>query len=470
MSISKKIVKKPNKPKTDKAAVKERLIIKNFGPISNFDMEVRKVNVLIGPSSTGKSVVAKLLSIFKEKKFLKDPSLKGFSDLLVHYNIPFELTSSTEIIFYSELNFKWVLKNHKIEHNWPFVDELFGIFEILVHSHQKSIDINEPKNDIESTTVIILMLGFILTKLVPDSKENLKITKPENLIPTKRKERNPYYNDLVTEIEKMYTIDNKSGNNNSDLFWSKIQKAFSKINKSLHLSLPVYIPAERIFLSMVGETIYSLIGEKVNLAPCFTNFAQSFITARKTINSLSIPELNANYLFSELRGNEILLSDQKRVKLEHASSGFQSLVPLKVVLNGLSFEEKTSFVVIEEPEINLYPTAQKQLLEEIVSFANGGKHQVCITTHSPYVISTVDNFLKAGHISAAMPNQKSKIKKIVTETAWIDPKDISCYYLDNGKGKNIIDQKLMMIDHNHIDDVSNSLGKIHDKLLDIQYG
>lgn len=44
----------------------ETLIIKNFGPIKDVELELKKVNILIGDQGTGKSTVAKLLSAIKE--------------------------------------------------------------------------------------------------------------------------------------------------------------------------------------------------------------------------------------------------------------------------------------------------------------------------------------------------------------------------------------------------------------------
>ena len=40
----------------------ERIIINNIGPIRQADFEINKVNVFIGPQSSGKSTIAKIVS------------------------------------------------------------------------------------------------------------------------------------------------------------------------------------------------------------------------------------------------------------------------------------------------------------------------------------------------------------------------------------------------------------------------
>lgn len=45
--------------------VTERLIVKNFAGIKELEIEVKRINILIGPQASGKSVCAKLLFYFK---------------------------------------------------------------------------------------------------------------------------------------------------------------------------------------------------------------------------------------------------------------------------------------------------------------------------------------------------------------------------------------------------------------------
>jgi AAA15 family ATPase/GTPase len=51
----------------------EKLIVKNFGPIKEAELELKKVTVFIGPQGSGKSTLAKLVAICKdgERSFLR---------------------------------------------------------------------------------------------------------------------------------------------------------------------------------------------------------------------------------------------------------------------------------------------------------------------------------------------------------------------------------------------------------------
>src|ERR1022692_31486 len=89
--------------------MQSRLIVKNFGPIKFVDLDLRNVNVFIGPQASGKSTLAKLYTIFKApRKFLKngnaEKNIKAFKEVLEEYNISSFLKDDTEIEFDSELH------------------------------------------------------------------------------------------------------------------------------------------------------------------------------------------------------------------------------------------------------------------------------------------------------------------------------------------------------------------------------
>ena len=48
----------------------ERLILKNFGPIPELDIELKKINLFIGEQGVGKSTIAKVLTCVRDLTLL----------------------------------------------------------------------------------------------------------------------------------------------------------------------------------------------------------------------------------------------------------------------------------------------------------------------------------------------------------------------------------------------------------------
>lgn len=73
-----------------------RLIVKNFGPLKDIDIEVREMVTFIGAQASGKSTLAKLLSIFEDEGFRRDDTIY-LEDELKKYNIFSFLKNETYI-------------------------------------------------------------------------------------------------------------------------------------------------------------------------------------------------------------------------------------------------------------------------------------------------------------------------------------------------------------------------------------
>jgi len=71
----------------------DRLIVKNFGPLKDIDIEVNKINLFIGDNESGKSVLGKLINI------LKDPLMNR--KMFIDYNINY-LNKTTYIKYTSD--------------------------------------------------------------------------------------------------------------------------------------------------------------------------------------------------------------------------------------------------------------------------------------------------------------------------------------------------------------------------------
>lgn len=377
----------------------EKLIIKNFGPVSDVEIELNKYVVFIGDTSTGKSVIAKLIAIFKE--FLIDgiSDIKEFQNKLKKYNIPFPISESTFI--YSKEDSSIKIEDKKITKE--------KIFDSLARLEKDE-----------------------LTKF----RENIQKINPE----------------LVEKSLEIFRLLSSMGAN---------QK-------------PLYIPAERIIYSMVKNSISGLWANNVNIAQCYKEFASIFENAREELKSFTYTPLNLEYYFNQ-SGEYIHFRDHK-IPIDQTSSGIQSLIPLLVILNNV-IKEKENFkisdinknIIIEEPEISLFPARQKELVEFIINLFNDEPFDIIITTHSPYVISTINNLILASNASKENNNREDKINKIINKEMWIDYNEISVYEVKNGTVISLKDDEYKNIDINSIDQASSLISNQTDELIEIRY-
>lgn len=75
-----------------------KLIVKNFGPLKDINIEVREMVTFIGTQASGKSTLAKLLSILEDESFRRDDKI-SFEEELKKYNILSYLKKDTYISY-----------------------------------------------------------------------------------------------------------------------------------------------------------------------------------------------------------------------------------------------------------------------------------------------------------------------------------------------------------------------------------
>ncbi|MCU0682222.1 MAG: ATP-binding protein, partial [Polyangiaceae bacterium] len=86
----------------------------------------------------------------------------------------------------------------------------------------------------------------------------------------------------------------------------------------------------------------------------------------------------------------VKLDERRSLDLYNASSSIKQLAPLLLYLRYRAAEG--DLLVIDEPEMNLHPEGQARLLEVLAILANLGVY-VLVTTHSPYILSHLNNLI-----------------------------------------------------------------------------
>jgi len=423
--------------------MKESIEIINFGGIKKMKLEIKPINILIGPQASGKSVTIKLIYFFK-----------GFFE------------------------------------------------EIYVGYTQK---FKEEKNIKSQEAKIIKSQEEKFVKYFPKptwSKEDFKIVYKYNkvVLSITRKEQKVQFNyenlnfvELINNYTKL--MENSSGilfanvinrRTNNEIFLSH---SFDKLK--MDSASQVYIPSGRSFFSTIQNNIFFLLQLQSRLDPFLSEFGSQYeffkpFAAIDTTDSIYSKESDKRFfnLCSEIlkgihfveNGIDYLIhEDGRKITIANASSGQQETLPLIIILES-SFKVASSSgklnLYIEEPEAHLFPTAQKKMVQLMARTYNSSLDvtQLFITTHSPYILSSFNNLLKAGILAKNENVSKKKLHKIVPEEEIIKPEDIIAYSLKNGKGKRLYDKETGLIGENIIDEVSDELSMEFGKLLDLEFG
>lgn len=396
----------------------------NFGAIKSADIEMKKYNFFIGHTSSGKSTIAKLIAIFNNSAFwtIKEGDFKTFSNLLDKYNINFNFCESTIIQYHNEKYF-WEISKNKF------------------HSNYDNADLMSIADTSESYDFI---LKFIEKKEGENSLKNLIEILKDSIKDGKRKEDTFHANFIKPLL--------------LDMLYEKCT--------------PVYIPAERLLISTFTNSIFSLLQVGAGIPDCIKDFGSLYEKARIQHKSIDIDQLNIKVSFSSNGDTVLLKKENREIKISQTSSGIQSIVPLWTVFNQYVENKEKQILVIEEPELNLFPSTQFFLIDWIMKKMRKSNGSIVITTHSPYVLSTIDNLILAQEILKKSNDKKQvlpQIKKLIPSMALIDFNDVSSYFFhSDGNVKDIRDTELKTLGAEYIDSASNELGHIFDELCNIE--
>lgn len=425
----------------------ERLQVRNFGPIESIDIEIKDINIFIGKTSSGKSTVAKLISIFNDFEFIQQSSALFLKKKLIDYNIDFEWKDSTFIGYFND-KVSFVLQGKQLGIKNPIKDILLK-YGPAIASYKYDA---EGKHHWDLSFLMSLAAApDIISKEIVDSENFRDIARILRELETLRSE--------VVQDRNVENIMSKA---------VEYYKLIALLARETGVYNSIYVPAERILLSMVAESLFGLLKNDVAISTSIKDFGAKFEKARADINKSKIAFLGIEFEYEE-GANFIRLPNETRIRLEHTSSGYQSVTPLFLVLEYF-FNKKELFnncIVIEEPESNLYPTAQKDLIEYIIAGKLHSENKLFITTHSPYVLTTIDNLIQAYNVAVREGKFPEEVKKIVPRKFWIDFDKVTCYYFEDGSCRSTMDSETMTIGASNIDDVSIQLGKTFDELISL---
>lgn len=419
----------------------EKIVINKLGPIKHCTLEINDFMVFTGPQASGKSTIAKSIFFFKNIKNLLlmqiNKKLFGESDT-IKLTIKNRLIKEVRANFLQTFGTTWCMDNDMFM-------EYYYTDSIYIKIWLKDDPISPNYIWIEFSEKLIDFLGRF---------DNIHL-------------------DILSYARN--SIDEFFGNNEEIIYIPAGRSMMTLFSSQLMFMYSVMNDDQKRSLDYCTQNYLERI---MQLKPSFSNSIQTLIKNKIELTDTKInrrnlqqcADLMKQILHGEYRnvdGEERLqLDDDRYIKINFASSGQQEAVWILNVVFYYLLNNKKSFFIIEEPESHLFPNAQK-LMAEFISLAKNGGNKILLTTHSPYILGTINNMLYASRISKEVNN--SSLGKIINPLKWLNFEILSAYYVELGVMKSCLDEDFEAIDNEIIDGASDEINTDYDKMVNLRY-
>ena len=428
-----------------------RLVIHKLGPITHCELDLSHFTVLTGFQASGKSTIAKCVFFFRTiKDDLYRLAIEAEEDiafqtekkkltlkqrLIQNLRLKFLKTFGSSWAMDNTMNIRytftedcWVrvrLKEDTLYANPNYIYiEFSSSLEVLINDLARTI----PADTNNLTSVARAQLHQKITSFFQDEKEIVYIPAGRSMITLLSDQLNYIYSTMKEE-----------------------QKRSIDYCTQDYIERVLRLKAE--FSSGLGGLIeyYSI---KTRPDPALVSH----------VNELMKKILKGNYF--RRAGEEGLTIDgtDKYVKINYASSGQQESVWILNLLDYGMIRAVQTLFIIEEPESHLFPESQKYITE-LIALAANQNHSILLTTHSPYVLGTLNNLLYAAQ---AKPDTAEKVSQIIHRSMWLERQRFGAWFIKDGEIENGMDQDLDLIQNEKIDEISKTINEDYDSIFDLQ--
>ncbi|MFN0037408.1 MAG: AAA family ATPase [Saprospiraceae bacterium] len=438
----------------------QKIVIKNFGPIRDAEIEIKPITVLLGEQATGKSTVAQLVHFFCSlgDEIVREPGMMTAHTVEdVHTAIvqairkkflaffgPVEQLRDFEVVFFATVKAEKFIKIARSE-GWLEVEfsAPYGLKEFKEHLIEHLF---------ASGGVLVARLEMLAERVYPF-----------------------LWGDAPAMFyQPVYFI---AGRNVTTTF-SETFRAFFAENYRYRNG---HAAAHSALTSLTSNFMLHSAWLKDSMIASGGGFEQ-------VLNKIEYTDLAKDFslrLHSVLKGKFQVLpdgaevihnEDGARTFLVNASSGQQESIRILQDLALLCAYEERAFRTIEEPEAHLFPSAQNALTDLLVMTHNRTGSHFFLTTHSPYFLSSFNNLLYAAKAAGdnlpegetPNPERLRQVEELgYPKHLRLKASDFAAYQLKDGTAESIFNPDSAITDIDGLDAVSFEIATKFEALVEI---
>ena len=412
------------------------LHLENIGPVRLVNIDLKRFNVLIGPQSSGKSTIAKMVSfcswIEKRVAITLSENIfeegKGFVETAESYH-----------------KMRGYFKDNSV---------------VSYHSEIVIVEYRDKK-----------LLIKLLNKEIYHRKKIVYMPSERNLV-------------AMPELEKLI-LANKTNLQSFTFDWLNARTTFDKEHKLnlLNLDMQYYYDSQaQVYKDRIihsnGQTyditLYDASSGLQSITPIILMFNyytglyfseyERFISFEKQLEQQRL--LARIAVFYPKTQNDNKEDNEKTSFADKIIDGVieannvRNMINQEKLYKQLTIPDATK-IIIEEPEQNLFPEAQESLLYWMMQRIKEKDNSIVITTHSPYILFALNNCLIGGLVGNNLPNQK----EIQSHDSWVNPQDVAVYEIHDGELKSIQDED-GLLDNNYLNQAYKKISKEYLTMLD----
>ena len=437
--------------------------VKNFGPISEANIDLRPLTVFIGPSNTGKTYFStqiyalhSIFNGFSESGFLSPFGPTGFMELIAgnepERGILLDPTMTAEE--YQELFEKFV----RYEKPFKLLDMPTRMQKQLQDLIKKSEIFRDPLQE-ELKNCFDLDSIPTLIRLTEEPHNEMKVS-------VKVSEGNQEFWKINLKVSKSEIAATASVNENMSLLpqGGSIGANSSGPEKQLRVFVShpwpnwmkrnrYYLPAARSGIMQSHRVIVSSLVKRTTrvglerfpevptLSGVIAEFMQQIILYEEERVSNSEMTDIAAALESDVLAGQIHVkpspsgypdfyyrphNTKENMRLSQASSMVSELAPLVIFIRGLIRPGDT--LIIEEPEAHLHPGAQTEIAATLARLVRAGV-RVVVTTHSDWLLKEIGNLIREGVLK-----EKGELRKNPDgPERWLLPDEVGAWHFHTEK-------------------------------------